>query len=260
MSKLKVVAIYTPNFESLFRVMSNSLCRDSNIELMAKKVERWEFDRNGFGEDSWYRAAELKLAYLLSVLLACKDEYLVFTDCDIQYFQPKMLHEFLKTCIEEDLDFYGVQDVNGDAFNGGFYLIKNCPLIRDVLTKTLTKVMWLPKEEMYFAEQDILNWYLRHEGCRYKYIPPRHCAMGTNYLDVLKPEDLCFHHAIYSKSVVEKIHQMHGVYIWYYTLLPPKQHAKVFGGLSENRNAIKLAEGLYVHNPFEVPAKVLKFT
>lgn len=209
MNKLNISIFWSKNFESLFKVCSESLIREKNINIVQKNIE---LNSNifGFRTNSWYECAKFKVDFFLECLINLDLDYLICSDVDIQFFQPKLLFEIVQTAKENDLEYYGTKECNGNGYNCGFYIIKKCKKIEEMLINTSSKIL---KIKTPFAEQDLINKLLSELKVNHRLIPNKYYCLGKGQQ---AGSTCCFHHAIMTTGIKDKTEQIKFKYKEFY--------------------------------------------
>ena len=151
---MKMLAVYTDNFQPLFNNFKKSLGDCSDIELVECPIT---FSKNykefKFQSDSWYEALEIKI---FNVIRFIKNEieegqHFIISDVDVHFFQPNKIIELVRY----DKDIIGIKEK--ECINGGFIIAKHNPKILDMYEYVYEQIKL---KKVGLGDQDIINEYL----------------------------------------------------------------------------------------------------
>lgn len=207
MPYLKVITCTSDNYKPVYDVFYNSLRPlDHNMELVVHTLDLSMFKTFGFGADSWHYAMESKINFVVNQLEeTMQGEYIVVTDADIQFFEPRKLHYLVQQARIKGLDYYGMQENDKDMYNGGFYII--C-----VNEKTLAfyKQVYemMTKHRYPYGDQTVINELLpKSKVIKHAKIPRELCTWGGH---TPTPHSI-FHHATCTHTIQEKLDMMKNI-------------------------------------------------
>lgn len=228
---MKVVTVYSDNFLDYYRIFCNSLQRCPEIQVVSKKIDLSNYSEFGMTHESWYHAIRLKLEFLLENL----EDTIVFSDADIQFFNPKLLFEIYDIFVRDDLDFFCTQESTYNqrggykaSYNTGFFIAKKGPLVENLFERAIKE---MHKEK--FADQGVINKLLLKVAPRLRinlkhgFIPNYYYAVGPFEKITLQT---CFHHA----TLFEKEPQLIKNYETYFHLKEPREFGNFYGGFVDD--------------------------
>lgn len=201
----KVLTTTSANYEPIFSVFRESLAPCQDAELVVHALDLEDFGTFGFGEESWHAAIRGKVRFVAEYLAraATEGEHVVVCDADVQFLQPGRLGELVHTAAARELDFYGMREGGYEAYNGGFYIVRNGPAVRAMLGEV---AQFMDQHRTPYADQEILNHLVTCDayGLRHAKIPTEHCVWGDGW----PTADAVFHHAVNTATAADKLHQM----------------------------------------------------
>jgi len=180
------------------------------------------FSEFGFQTDAWYAAVKAKIDNLIAIMNEPERQgtYIVLSDADIQYFNTSKILELVEQARENNLDFYGMQEVGVREFNTGFFIVRNSKDTRDLLTLNS-----LPHPS--FGDQTIINRRLGlvtqdpkfqeeifTDRIKFDFIPTSYIVQAQNVPNYPQPNLLC-HHATHTTGTQDKLNQIQWVRNWY---------------------------------------------
>lgn len=205
---VNIVTTTSPNYDDLYsNWFKKSLNPEkNNITLHTQFLDLSSFSEFGFGTDSWYFATGSKIKYLLEVMLSQTDEgdYIIYSDADIQFFQPNRITDLIDQARQQNLEYYGMRENDSDYYNTGFMIVKNTEGIRNMLEEAAMCIL-VKKERLPFADQSIINDQLIAKDLRRDFIPKVYTLWG---IQDMTDKDPIFHHAICCKTTQQKLNQM----------------------------------------------------
>lgn len=160
---LKLVVATSHNYKKLFDYFVASLNVENTddgpngvFDLNVHDIDFTGFNRFGFQTESWYHAVREKIVAVVNCLehKAAEDEYIVFSDADIQFFKPGGIHTLVQEAKDGGYDYYGIPEGYQNEFNTGFFIVRNTPQVRAFFQKVvdLLKVNRYP-----LGDQTIIN-------------------------------------------------------------------------------------------------------
>lgn len=211
-----IISYSTPNYEKLTHIHNESLKKigveDENIKHKTDSYDSSIFVNDGFQSKLWYYAVTNKINHLISVLENYKmnnsKKYFIFSDCDILFIEKnKEKWSELQLFIDENQnDIFFMREHTSELVNTGFFIIKNNKNIKYIITffKTvLFNLLNREKRTMELGDQTIINEMLHN--INYDFIPNDYIIYATTIYNNSKS---LIHHAVYCKSVDEKITQI----------------------------------------------------
>lgn len=210
--------VYTQEIRKLADQFEEFHGNQNRFVLHSKEVKQPE-GAVEFQSDSWYIALQNKIEYCVAVLKKHANDLLLFTDIDIFIYRPDELHDYVLERFEnEKLSFLAMQEHTSDRHNGGFIFVKATAEILSLYEKTLevlsfyinhrkrvlNKLLLFCKCGMTtlpYADQTIMDKYLKKSDIRYAYIPNKIGCWGKNPIE----KTTLYHHAVCTKNQEEKI-------------------------------------------------------
>lgn len=207
---VKLLCTTSANYQPVYDAFCASLepaVAEGSVSLVINTVDLAGFDGLfGFGSDAWHRAIHSKLVFAIKSLedaaVVAEGEYVVVSDADIQYLQPLRLPELVRNAEARNLDYYGMRENHADAYNGGFYILRNVERVRAFLTSVLETML---KARTKYADQEALNDLLKRNphGLAHDKIETKYCVWGNK----APGNDTIFHHAVCTADTPQKLHQ-----------------------------------------------------
>jgi hypothetical protein len=211
-----IISYSTPNYEKLTYIYNESLkkigVKDENIKHKTDSYDSSIFINDGFQSKLWYYAVTNKINHLISVLENYKmnnsKKYFIFSDCDILFIEKnKEKWTELQLFIDENQnDIFFMREHTSELVNTGFFIIKNNKNIKYIITffkNVLFNLLNREKRTMELGDQTIINEMLHN--INYDFIPNDYIIYATTIYNNSKS---LIHHAVYCKSVDEKITQI----------------------------------------------------
>ena len=135
-------------------------------------------------------------------------KYFIFSDCDILFIEKnKEKWSELQLFIDENQnDIFFMREHTSELVNTGFFIIKNNKNIKYIITffkNVLFNLLNREKRTMELGDQTIINEMLHN--INYDFIPNDYIIYATTIYNNSKS---LIHHAVYCKSVDEKITQI----------------------------------------------------
>lgn len=214
--KIPLVCVWSANFRHLFEIFKKSLLINEDIELITKEIDLSSYTKFGFRTDSWYEAAILKVSFILENLK--ERDKIIFSDCDIQYFNPFILNVLFQELETKDLEYYGTKEPGAERkiYNCGFYVIRKTEKTITLFKKTIEAIN---RKKFKFAEQDVINVLLKNMKIKHAFIEEKYYCMGP---EEKINEFTAFHHAIVSQTSTEKINQFKDKYLDFFKITNKK--------------------------------------
>jgi len=202
---MKMLAVYTDNFRSLFNNFKKSLGDCSDIELVecpisfSKNYKEFKFQSN-----SWYEALAVKIFNVIQFIKneTKEGEYFIISDVDVHFFQPNKIIELVRY----DKDIIGMREACN--INGGFIIARHNSVIIDMYEYVYEQIK-LKKEGL--ADQDEINKYLKKNEINWGFIDDPRVLLGCNgTLPMAKKSTVVFH-ATCAYNLQEKINLINDV-------------------------------------------------
>lgn len=191
---------------------SSSSSKKGFLDLHVHALDLSQHGGSGdFREAGWHHAMRLKLARVCEFLEddVAEAAHALVTDADIQYLNPAKLLELFQNARDEGLDFYGMRECRSREFNGGFYILRNGPAVRQLFRFVRDAIA---DTDYAYGDQTVLNDILVRgrlpevrDKLKCAHIDNRHCVWGDA---PWVSSHAIFHHAVAAPSVQEKVHQM----------------------------------------------------
>lgn len=165
----------------------------------------------GFQTDAWYFACARKIHNLINILKTKEtNSYVIFSDADIQYFNPMLMFRLVYEAHALDLDFYGMEEISGNIYNTGFFIVRYTLHTLNMFNEVVARLD--NGERPYLADQSIINEILNHNtySINHSFIPKKYYIQGTQ--PDIPPSVPIFHHATGSHTTDEKVEQITAVY------------------------------------------------
>lgn len=252
--KMRLVGVWSDNIKPLYCLYMRSLKKyEKAFCLNLKKISLKSFESFGFGTPSWFEAGILKLDWILENLNNSeKREIIVFNDVDIQYLNPMNLFNVVNIMDSKKLDFCGIMEHNSaeyyERYNGGYYLLRNTPEVKNFINNIKNE---LKVNKPEFADQDILNDLIHNAKIKHEFMPEEFFINGPH---APVTQQAIMHHAIFVGCLRDKLAQLKRIYIEYYAAKysDPKSavYGKEYGEINIKNEGFKLANGLWLNNPF----------
>ena len=210
-SDIHIIVTSSPNYEDIYSYFKESLKnRSNNIHIHEFIINMDAYNNDGsFRSDGWYFACRERLRNLLQfIILNPNITYVIFSDADINYLNPNNLQNLIKEAESQDLDYYGMREGEDNAFNGGFYVLKNNIKTQRFLNHIIHELIYKKPD---FADQSIINHLLIHNNIyqiKYDFIPVHFYVWG----DSEPTKEAIFHHAVACQDKIAQIKKIKDKY------------------------------------------------
>lgn len=205
------VAYSTDNYEPLTKYWRDSLHdvikNDTEHNHVIKhKIDKMpEKEETGVGKKSWYNCIIEQLIWATSFdeNFIQKFEYVIVSDCDIQFFPNnswKPLFEYIK---RSNKSIFFMRENNSSDVNSGFYIIKND--YYETYVKFVKNMLDINDMYTDFGDQTYINNH--RDELNFDYIPDEFVVWGREVNDK-KVDKILLHHAVFNKSVKTKSEQI----------------------------------------------------
>jgi hypothetical protein len=211
-----IISYSTPNYEKLTEMYLQSLknigVKYENIKHKLDNYDNSIFVNVGFQSKLWYYAVTNKIQHLITVLENYKidnsKKYFIFSDCDIIFINKNRekwseLQDFVDN---NDNDIFFMREHNIELVNTGFFIIKNNKNLKYIISffkSVLFTLLNRNIKTMELGDQTIINEMLNN--INFDRIPNDFIVYGRTIYNNNKS---LVHHAVYCKSVDEKIEQI----------------------------------------------------
>lgn len=208
MPTLDIATVTSENFAPLFEIFTRSLQADElgyRLHVQTPDLSAWSDHR--FGSDSWHHAVRVKMRHLLASFDHVADQdYLIFSDADVQFFRPERLPDLVAEAAAHGLDFYGMREGNSRGYNTGFMVLRNTPPVRRMVAMVAEALL---RDRPHLGDQKLINDLLRRpdSGIRHAAIAPHRYVWGPGPIHA----GVLFHHAVCCETMAEKLAQMRHV-------------------------------------------------
>jgi hypothetical protein len=208
---IPILTAYSPNFEPLYRRWKETL--PLGLVPMVKVLEV-NNDGFGFRKDSWYDAIAQKIKHFEDIL-STLDENALCICSDVDIFFTRADDSLSKYIVTEmkDKDMLFMRENRDHKVNGGFYVVRNTPKVRNELANARTYCV----RRSPLADQDYFNGDFRSSGVSWGYIDTHKVAWGTF---IHHKTDTLFHHAVCATNLDDKLKQQDKIADQFGIILP----------------------------------------
>lgn len=199
---MKLLTCYTPSHKVFLNQFMDSLDQ-TNLDVVIRMHEQ-ECPTGEFASDGWNRTTQRKFEFLLEEMAnATHEDIMIFSDIDIQFFQPPQLFAE-RALVGSDIVFQN--DYYGHACTGFFYF-RNNEKVREFILKAIEEI---PK---WRDDQEAVNKMIVNQGydIQYALLPKEFFTYGSFYNhwegqdDFPLPKNMVMHHANWVKGIESKI-------------------------------------------------------
>jgi hypothetical protein len=207
-NNIKLYTFYSKSHEVFIPWFKNSIKDvEPDISIVFKEVE--QKCRSGeFASLGWNDFMSEKIKYIIEIINTTKDDYFIFSDIDVQFFQPvtNQTPAILKNC---DI---ALQNDYGSVCTGLFYCRVN-EKTKSLFTEALKRIIY------FRDDQDCIDYILNQNVIKeltYEFLPDEYFTYGkyasqyggtwnVDDIDFEIPENMITHHANYTVGIENKI-------------------------------------------------------
>lgn len=218
---MEFVAYSTENYKILTDIWLESaktIVPESDIHLKIDPVS----NEYGFGNDFYMWCIEQKLHTQLD--LEPTKEFVVFSDCDIQFFKGGDWDALLNHIRKSPRQIFFMRDCNREHVNTGFFIVKT-EYFKNTYKDFVRKMLEHGICDYYYADQGYINEH--RDELDWDFIPDEYIIdkLSDSTYDT---DRVCMHHAICAgKTLMDKLSCMHKVKSMIYGKTP--DHMKIKG-------------------------------
>ena len=191
-------------YETFFKISLRKLYTKDTIVI--RGCYHKQTTRDGmFMSSGWLDSMDIKLDVIMTALKENKDDWFIFSDCDVQFFNP-----FLED-LENELKSVDIVCQNDcDSLCAGFFAAKSNEKTYQLFELIKQNFKMLVNDQVALNEyKDIVNYKLLDKqkyftiGNFFNNIDGTH--IWDNKTDITPPKDILLHHANYVKGAASKI-------------------------------------------------------
>jgi len=212
--------VYSENVVELVHRFEKHLENQEYFDLRKRIIKLEGIQTADYQSEGWKNALVMKLEVSLGWIEENLGSIILLTDIDVQIFQPKALHDYVLTRMEdEELDILGMREFTYDDMNGGVIFLRASKATlelyqkivnilkgylnrRTSIVRMIYALYYCRRASLKFMDQTVLNSILKKQTkLKYGLINESLGCWGP--LETKRSHLL--HHAVCTSGVADKL-------------------------------------------------------